>query len=278
MRAPINVPGTATATSYGMSIDERFIKALHVETLREQDLHAEREPHVIFQTSTIDALLDGAYDGDVTFGQLRDHGDLGLGTFEACDGEMIAVGGEFFRASVDGSVSPVLDSARTPFAVVMFFEPDIRITVSEPLDHDGLLALIDSRLRGSAAIHAVRVEGRFDPFRARTVTRQRNPKTPLGGVGKHQHVFELDRVAGTLVGFRFPDYAQGINVAGYHLHFVSDDRTCGGHVLDCRLRSGVVAIDHSSELHVELPLGVDAAAPDATAGKHDLLDQIEGDS
>ena len=129
-----------------MSIDERFIKALHVETLREQDLHAEREPHVIFQTSTIDALLDGAYDGDVTFSQLRDHGDLGLGTFEACDGEMIAVGGEFFRASVDGSVSSVPDSARTPFAVVTFFEPDIRTTVGKSLDQHELFALIDSRL------------------------------------------------------------------------------------------------------------------------------------
>ena len=261
-----------------MSIDERFIKALHVETLREQDLHAEREPHVIFQTSTIDALLDGAYDGDVTFSQLRDHGDLGLGTFEACDGEMIAVEGEFFRASVDGSVSPVSDSARTPFAVVTFFEPGIRTTVGKPLDQDGLLALIDSRLRASAACHALRVDGRFDYVRARSVPRQRKPYPPLAEVAKQQHVFVFEHVAGTLVGFRFPDYAQGINVAGYHLHFVSDDRTCGGHVLDCRLRSGVVAIDHSSELHVELPLGVDAAAPDATAGKRDLLDHIEGDS
>ena len=165
-----------------MSIDERFIKALHVETLREQDLHAEREPHVIFQTSTIDALLDGAYDGDVTFSQLRDHGDLGLGTFEACDGEMIAVGGEFFRASVDGSVSPVPDSARTPFAVVTFFEPGIRTTVGKPLDQDGLMALIDSRLRASAACHALRVDGRFDYVRARSVPRQRKPYPPLAEV------------------------------------------------------------------------------------------------
>jgi acetolactate decarboxylase len=87
-----------------MSIDERFIKALHVETLRKQDLHAEREPHVIFQTSTIDALLDGAYGGEVTFRQLREHGDHGLGTLEACDGEMIAVDGGFFRAAIDGRV------------------------------------------------------------------------------------------------------------------------------------------------------------------------------
>jgi acetolactate decarboxylase len=259
-----------------MSIDEHFIKALHVETLRKQDLHAEHEPHVIFQTSTIDALLDGAYDGEVTFGQLRDHGDFGLGTFEACDGEMIAVDGEFFRAAVDGDIGGVPDSETTPFAVVTFFEPDVRTTIEESLDQAALLALIDSRLNGSAACNAVRVDGHFDYVRARSVPRQRKPYPPLAEVAKEQRVFVLEHMTGTLVGFRFPDYAQGINVAGYHLHFVSDDRKRGGHVLDCRLRSGIVSIDHSSELHVELPVGVDAAAPDATAKKHDLLDQIEG--
>ena len=258
-----------------MSIDERFIKALHVETLRKQDLHAEREPHVIFQTSTIDALLDGAYDGEVTFGELRDHGDHGLGTFEACDGEMIAVDGMFFRAAVDGSVGPVAASDKTPFAVMTFFEPEARARIEEPLDHDGLLALVDSRLQMSAACHALRVDGHFEYVRARSVPRQQKPYPPLAEVAKRQHVFTLEDVAGTLVGFRFPDYAQGINVAGYHLHFVSDDRTCGGHVLDCRLREGILAIDHSSELHVELPVGVDAATPDATPGKRALLGEIE---
>ena len=261
-----------------MSIDERFIKALHVETLRKDDLHAEREPHVIFQTSTIDALLDGAYDGEVTFGELREHGDLGLGTFEACDGEMIAIDGGFFRAAVDGTVGSVPDSERTPFAVVTFFEPGTRKAIEEPLDQSALLALVDSHLQASAACHAVRVDGRFDYVRARSVPRQQKPYPPLSEVAKEQRVFLLEDVEGTLVGFRFPDYAQGINVAGYHLHFVSDDRTRGGHVLDCRVRNGVIAIDDSSELHVELPVGVDAARPDATAKKRALLDQIEDGS
>jgi acetolactate decarboxylase len=262
----------------GMAIDEHFIKAFHVETLRKQDMHAEREPHVIFQTSTIDTLLDGAYDGDVTFGELREHGDHGLGTLEACDGEMIALDGGFFRAAVDGRVNPVPDSERTPFAVVTFFEAETRVPVERPLDQEGLLALVDSRSRESAACHALRVDGLFDYVRARSVPRQRKPYPPLAEVAKEQHVFVLEDVAGTLVGFRFPHYAQGINVAGYHLHFISDDRDGGGHVLDCRLRNGVVAIDNSSDLHLELPAGVDAAAPDATAGKHALLDQIERDS
>ena len=86
-----------------MAIDESFIKALHVEALRKQDLHAEHEPHVMFQASTFEALLESHYDGEVTFEELAGHGNLGLGTFDAVDGEMIAVDGEFFRATPDGT-------------------------------------------------------------------------------------------------------------------------------------------------------------------------------
>ena len=74
-------------------LDARLARSLHVESLRSRDLHPEHEPHVLFQASTIGALLDGAYDGDVSFAQLAEHGDLGLGTFNALDGEMIAVDG-----------------------------------------------------------------------------------------------------------------------------------------------------------------------------------------
>ena len=74
-------------------LDERLIKALHVEALRHTELHAEHQPHVLFQASTIGALLEGAYDGDVSFAELAQHGDLGLGTLNALDGEMIAVSG-----------------------------------------------------------------------------------------------------------------------------------------------------------------------------------------
>jgi acetolactate decarboxylase len=85
-------------------LDERWIRALHVQTMREEELHAERERHVLFQASTIGALLDGAYDGDLTFAELAEHGDFGLGTLNGLDGEMIAIDGRFYRADVDGAV------------------------------------------------------------------------------------------------------------------------------------------------------------------------------
>lgn len=59
-------------------------------------------------------------------------------------------------------------------------------------------------------------------------------------------------ISGSLVGFKFPAYADGINVAGYHFHFVSDDRSVGGHVLGLELDTGSLYIDESSDLIVSL--------------------------
>jgi acetolactate decarboxylase len=81
-----------------MAIDERLVGALHLQSMSAADLDRERRrPHETFQTSTIAALLDGAYDGDVTFAELAERGDFGLGTLDGCDGEMIALDGSFLR-------------------------------------------------------------------------------------------------------------------------------------------------------------------------------------
>ena len=42
------------------------------------------------------------------------------------------------------------------------------------------------------------------------------------------------------MGFRSPAWVGELNVPGYPWHFLSDDRTVGGHVLDCRVREGRV--------------------------------------
>jgi acetolactate decarboxylase len=248
-----------------VAVDERLIKALHVETLRSQDLHADREPHVLFQTSTFEALLEARYDGEVSFAELAEHGDLGLGTFDAVDGEMIAVDGEFFRADATGNVHPVEPSRKTPFAVITFFAPTHRIELTDPLDHAGFINAIDAELGDPAILHALRVDGRFERVHARSVARQRKPYPPMTEVAASQNVFDLDRVEGTIVGFRFPDYAKGINVPGYHLHFVTADRARGGHVLACTPLRATVQVDDTVDLHVELPAGVELTSPGATS-------------
>jgi acetolactate decarboxylase len=257
-------------------LDERWIRSLHVESMRHADLHGEREPHVLFQASTIGALLDGAFEGDLSFGELAEHGDLGLGTLNHLDGEMIAIEGEFFRADVDGNASRIGPEERTPFAVVTRFEPTIDEQLpDEELGHEELLARLDELAPDDASSCAIRLDGRFDLVRARSVPRQEPPYRPLTEVVADQHVFELREVEGTMLGFRFPTYVEGIEVAGYHLHFISADRSRGGHVLDSCSRGLPVRLDPSNDLHVELPPEVDLGDPALAAQTHAAVEFVE---
>jgi acetolactate decarboxylase len=257
-------------------LDERWIKALHVEALREEELHAEREPHVLFQASTIGALLDGAYDGDLSFAELAEHGDLGLGTLNGLDGEMIALDGGFYRADVEGRVHPVPPEERTPFAVVTRFEPTVDAEIDGPLDHAQLLARLDELVPTGASSCAIRLDGAFELIRARSVPRQFPPYRPLTEVVAEQNEFELADVAGTMLGFRFPGYVEGIEVAGYHLHFIDEARERGGHVLDSRPSRLRARLDPSDDLHVELPPQVSLADPGLSAETHAALVRAEG--
>ncbi len=256
-------------------IDRDLIRSLHVESMRRRELHAEHEPHVLFQASTIGALLDGAYDGDLTFAELSEHGDLGLGTVNALDGEMIAVDGRFYRASVDGRVSELAPEAKTPFAVVVWFAPEEAFEISGADSYEGLTAQIERQLPADATACAIRIEGEFERIEARSVPRQRPPYRPLTEVIDEQHVFDLVDVEGTMVGFRFPAYVQGIEVPGYHLHFISSDRRRGGHVLGCRAREGRVELDPSADLHLELPPAIDLEGADLGDGMAQALARVE---
>jgi acetolactate decarboxylase len=256
-------------------LDERLATHLHVESLRHRELHPEHEPHVLFQASTISALLEGAYDGDVSFEELAEHGDLGLGTLNALDGEMIALDGRFYRADVDGDVEEIAPTERTPFAALTWFECSVERQLDGPLDHGELLRMLDQIAADPDASCALRIEGEFEYVRARSVPRQFPPYRPLADVVADQHVFELTEVEGTLVGFRFPDYAEGVEVGGYHLHFIDAERTRGGHVLESRVRSACAQFDLAGELHVELPPGIELDSAQLDAATSEAIERVE---
>ncbi len=247
-------------------MDERLVHALHVQALRHAELRPENDAHVVFQTSTIGALLDGAYDGDVAMREVLEHGDLGLGTLDALDGELIVVDGVAHAARVDGTLRAVAPGERTPFAVVIPFAADVRVPLRGPLTLQRLLAVVDAHLPGGRRIvHALRVDGRFERVHARSVPRQERPYRPLVDVVAQQRVFELRDLDATMVGFRFPSDADALNVTGHHLHVADAARAHGGHVFDCVLAEGELAIDHSSAVHAELPPGVRIATTAAQA-------------
>jgi acetolactate decarboxylase len=234
---------------------------------------ADRE--TLYQVSTIDALLAGLYDGVASVRTLLAHGDFGLGTFDALDGEMIVLDGRCHQVTSDGVAHRVTPSRRTPFAAVTFFDRDLTADLKPCPDLKGLLAQLDALVPSQNLFTAIRVDGVFDLVKARSVPRQHRPYPLLTAVVAHQPVFEFKQVRGTLVGFRCPYFVQGVNVPGYHLHFLTEDRKHGGHVLDLSLREGTAALDLTPNLDLRLPTEGEFLHKDFRPKEAGALERVE---
>lgn len=211
------------------------------------------QAHEIYQVSTINALLAGNYDGELAYGELMRHGDFGIGTFNGLDGEMVALDGAYYQIKADGVAHPVREAQRTPFAVVQDFQPDFQTELPEEADYAHLKATLCAVLPSCNLFYAVRVDGTFAQITARSAHRQAQPYPPLDKAVENQSVFEFADIDGSLIGFRFPDFAAGRNMPGYHLHFISADRKVGGHLLECRVIQAELLAEHTDHFHVELP-------------------------
>lgn len=231
----------------------------------------------IYQSSTMGALLDGVYEGEVTIAELLTHGDFGLGTFNRLDGEMVILDGTCYHLWSDGTAAVAAPTDRTPFAAVTRFRPQTTIRISEPTGRDDVVALIDKAIPSENLVHAIRITGTFGSMRTRTVMKQSPPYPPLVQATEGQAETGFTDVAGTLAGFRSPDYEQGITVAGYHLHFLNAARDSGGHALDFRIDDGDIAISTASEFHLSLPRSEEFLTADLrTSHLGDQIRQAEG--
>ncbi len=210
-------------------------------------------PDVLFQISTINALLEGVYDGETTLKELKRHGDLGLGTFNALDGEMLMLDSKIYQIKVNGNAYLGSDSLKTPFSVVTFFEEDTSIILDSALDYKSLEQFLDNFIPTKNLIYAIKIEGLFKHIRTRSVPAQEKPYPPLTEVVKSQSEFEFSNEKGTIVGFRLPEYTNGINVPKYHFHFITADKERGGHLLECETKKIKIGIDFTDKLLVILP-------------------------
>ena len=207
----------------------------------------------ITQVSVIDALMIGRYDGVMPIAELLRHGDFGVGTLDHLDGEMIVLDGKAYQVRGDGVVVEVASDRSTPFAVVTRFDQDGEFPCPQVASLADLDARLDDALPQKNNFVAIRVDGRFASITLRSVHRQEPPYRPLAEVAESQSVWTHEDLGGTLVGVRCPSWVGGLNVPGYHWHFLSDDRKVGGHVLDCRVRRGSGAVRCLPRLGGEAP-------------------------
>jgi len=214
--------------------------------------HFPEDKDVLFQVSTMNAIFRADYDGEITYGELKQHGDFGIGTFDALDGELFALEGKFYRIKADGKAYPVDDSMKTPFAVVTFFEPDKSVLLDKASDYKQLQQYLDNLLPAKDIFYAIKIEGTFGYIKARNIPGQSKPYPQFSEVVKNQLIFEFHNVQGTMVGFWCPAYLEEINVPGYHFHFITKDNKMGGHLLECQMQDVKIEIDYTPEFHMAL--------------------------
>ena len=236
--------------------------------------YLQTEHQTLFQVSTSTALVEGISRGAVTVAHLKEHGDLGLGTFEGIDGEMVMLDGHVYQVRADGTCVEVDDSTPSPFAVVTHFRAERAADLDECRDLAALTAQLDALRDSPNVFYAIRVEGRFSSLYTRSMC-----KTAEGVLlvvaAAHQPEFHLREVAATLVGFWSPQYAKTIGIPGYHLHAVTTDRSSGGHVLGCAGSALRVEIQTLSDLRVALPSTAEFLRADLSGDPSADLDTAE---
>ena len=208
-------------------------------------------PKSLFQTSTLSALQAGQYDGQMTIGELKQYGNFGLGTFNALDGEMVVVDSQVYQIRDDGVAYPTDDEVQTPFAAVTFFEPDQQFTVNESLNCVQLQTHLDDLLPDVDAPYAIKISGTFAHLKVRAPHKESPPYPVLAEALADQAIFETENTTGEMIGFRLPDYMAGLNAAGYHFHFISQDRQTGGHVLDCQTGDLAIEVDAIDQFRLD---------------------------
>ena len=184
----------------------------------------------LFQVSTLNDLMLGDYNGTCSVKELLKHGDTGIGTYDGLDGEAIILNGKAYDGRANGVVSEMSDNDSLPFTTVAFFDESVKeekVTFESIEDFKEKLA---TELPSTNFFYMIKMHGKFN-VRVRSCFKQEKPYEPLFKVAKDQREFEYHDIEGYVVGVYCPNYVEGMNLPGWHIHFISEDLTKGGHIL-----------------------------------------------
>lgn len=214
------------------------------------------EVNTLFQYNTLGALMAGLYGGSLTVGELLKHGDLGIGTLDSIDGELIVLDGKAYQAKGSGDTPEVVEvdqDVTVPYAAVIFHQPEVIFKQRFEMTDKELQSRIESYYDGENLFRSIKIHGHFSHMHVRMIPKSTSDKK-FAEVATQQPEYTVEDITGTIVGFWTPEIFHGVSVAGYHLHFISDDNRFGGHVMDYIIRQGNVEVGAVDRLDQRFPV------------------------
>lgn len=213
----------------------------------------EHNANVLYQHGTLAQLVPGLFEGTTTIEELLTHGDTGIGTGEGMDGELIILDGIAYKIGKSGIAEVVPKDFSMPFANIHHAAFQYQCD-REDIGLESLNEKIVASNGRANSFFSVIVRGTFSFITTRAVIKQSLPYPTLEEVANRQAVFIGHDVKGTMLGYFSPLMFNGAAVAGFHEHFLSDDHTIGGHVLDAALCKGKVYSQVFDTLMQHLPV------------------------
>jgi acetolactate decarboxylase len=230
----------------------------------------------MYQYSIIDALLAGAFDGDMTIGELKKKGDFGIGTFNRADGELLMNEGVLYRTRYDGSTQVVPDTDSTSAAFIKFFKSDTSWVMEESQFN---YATVQKKLvewMNPNSMYAIRISGHFATMNTRAEYPAEKPYPTLSEHLKtKQTLFNLSSTNGVCVGFWLPVYLARTNVPGFHFHYMADDKKSGGHIFDFTSKKIKIEVDEIKGFSIEANTNPDFKTVNLQADRSVELKNIE---
>lgn len=212
--------------------------------------------HTLYQLALFQSVAQGEYYGASTVGAFKEHGDFGMGIFEAVDGELIMLDGVVYQALHDGSVVIPPDDARIPYGNCAFFTADINlpdITCADLTELEKTLNLSVLK-HGKNQFYFAKIHGCFPQIRVRSELRQEEPYRMLNiALRTDQREYCYEDLSGTMIGLYCPAFMQSMNAPGWHFHFISDDGSAGGHMTGAVLQNCQAALCKMSRLITDIP-------------------------
>ncbi len=239
---------------------------------------AENNRETVYQVALLQSLTQGYYDGIIKVSELKQHGDTGIGTFEGVNGEMIVLDGKVYQALGDGSVQEADDNETVPFSNVTFFDKDLSATLAQTADINSLKDTLTKTVsdNGRNLFYMVKISGTFQKMNVRSELKQEKPYKSLDkALATDQREFNYENIAGTVVALYCPDYMGGLNTPGWHFHFISDDKTKGGHILDLAFESAQAEFDATQDFDMYLSENAEFQKMELSKDVSDAIKKVE---
>ena len=187
----------------------------------------------LIQASTLNALMLGNFDETVKVKDFLRQADTGIGTYTGLDGEAIFEDGVAYRATAEGTVTVMRPEDGVAFGTVAAFDASVPKHTLQHVDSlDALRQMLAPYVEENEnAFYLLRATGEFSTMHVRSCFACQKPYPTLAQAASCQREFHYNNVPGSVIAVYCPRYVEGINLPGWHFHFLSGDKTKGGHIL-----------------------------------------------